>query len=140
VNLDKEGHIVVTMYLMLALAATSVLSPYFLGKELVVFYVGLIIFSSALNPDIDLAIPFIGHRGITHNHYGVIALSVIIALVAYAIKAYLGLALSVNLVLSFIIGAAIAWLLHIVTDAVYDRVKELTWVLIALPLLWILFM
>lgn len=130
--MDIDGHDIVSMLFIVSayvLGLPSMLGP--LINQLI-FFLSFILFSTRLNPDIDLKLPFIGHRGITHNYKGIILVASILILFFLIGLPYLGFKVSSNLIIPIILGAAFGWLLHTITDWLYDRIHNFSWIVIVI--------
>ena len=143
--MDKEGHIVISMYFLIVVLLLGILPPYLDMKEILALAIGYTIFSSVLNPDIDLKmnkIPilgmFIGHRGITHNYLGILVLSLVLFFGANFTRNYIPIGSLLIFLPPFIMGAAAAWFVHCGVDYLYDRIRGLAWIVVVIPMLYLL--
>jgi len=135
--MDKNGHLTVSLVFVCFILLSGIANNLLVPKEMVALLIGFIVFSTWLSPDIDLKLPFIAHRGPTHNPTGIMIVSVFGFIIAFGLKTFMNLNASFIYILVFMVGAAIAWMLHSMTDMMYDRIREISWLVILLPFILI---
>ena len=128
--MDGFEHFVVAACLVVVLA---IYVPHYLAlgsQELFLLYGSVIFFCAVLTPDVDLKIPFLAHRGATHNPLAVLVIAALAWLGTSLALAHFGQA-SLAAFMPFLwSGFAIGWLLHLATDYCYDRIRQVTWVVL----------
>lgn len=119
--MNGDGHDIVSMLFIATLASARVLNN--IGSPLLqfVFLLSFILFSTRLSPDIDLKLPFVGHRGVTHDHRGLVVITLLLAGVFLVVLPILKISISSSFVFPLILGAVLGWLVHSITDVIYDR-------------------
>lgn len=128
--MDIDGHDIASMLFIGFVSVSGLLTIFGNRIEHLLFLISFILFSTKLNPDIDLKLPYIPHRGITHNHYGVLILSSIIIFILIYGLPYFNITLENKIVYSTVFGAAIAWLIHAHVDWLHQKLENLSWLVI----------
>jgi hypothetical protein len=130
--MNRDGHDIVSLLFLASIFLLSLIN--FIGGSVsqFIFLLSYILFSTKLSPDIDMKLPFVGHRGPTHRHTGILIVSVIIAAIFIFVFPYIGIKVSDNIMWASIFGFIVAWLLHSITDAIYDRFGNWSWIIVSI--------
>lgn len=130
--MNKDGHCIVAFYFIVISFGIGLNALFASQLQLYLFMVSFAFFSTQLNPDIDLKIPYLPHRGATHDLRGIVAMATIIGFTGWYL---LG---SISPEWSFfppiMIGMAMAWILHSGVDFMHDKIKDFSWILVAIAL------
>lgn len=128
--MNNRDHFIVAVCAVILLAIFLPHFAQFTDAEKYVLFVSLVVFSSIWTPDIDLKLPFINHRGVTHTFAGIIVIAAIIWAGLGFILNYIGQSEIAAFTPFVALGFTAGWLLHVATDYVYDRIRKLTWVVL----------
>jgi len=128
--MDIDGHDIISMLFISSIYILGLLS--ILGTPLYqyLFLISFILFSTRLNPDIDMKLPFVGHRGITHKYQGILIVSLLMIIGFMIVLPYFKINISSNIVIPIILGFAFGWFIHTIVDWLYDKMQNLSWLVI----------
>jgi len=128
--MNRFDHFVVAIT---AVVILSVYLPHYLvlsEKETLVLFSSIVFFSSMFTPDVDLKIPWLAHRGATHNPFWIVFIGFVMwGLSVIALKA-LGHADLSGYMLPLWAGQVAGWHLHLAADYAYDRIRQVTWLVL----------
>ena len=134
INMDGKQHFGVAIFVVVILSVLLHNFASLTDKETLVFLFSIVFFSSILTPDIDLKLPLIKHRGITHNALYIAVMAVVLWLTTNLTLVFIGQSSATAFTLLFWSGFVLGWYVHLVTDAIYDRIREVFWVILIIVL------
>ena len=128
--MDAFEHFIIASCLVVVLA---IYVPHYVtlgSQELFLLYGAVIFFCAVLTPDVDLRLPFTKHRGFTHNPLAVLVIAAIAWLVSSTLLNYYGQSTVAAFTIFLWSGMVCGWWLHLGTDYLYDRIRNITWLVL----------
>ena len=128
--MDGKQHLLTTSIIVVLLILLLPIDDWITKKQQIILVFSILLFSSLITPDIDLKLPLISHRGLTHNPMTIIILFVLLSIVLYFVLNTYKFTEYANYVPFLALGATIGCVLHVIEDKFFPKQQTFIWVLL----------